>query len=159
MKSVGEAMSIGRSFTESLQKGLRSIETGLTGLNEPNSISRFDKNNTLEENQLAIKERLKVLASDRILCIAQAFRYQISLEEIQEITKYDPWFLNQIEFIVKEEENIKKDGLPKNKEQFLYYKRLGFSDARLGELSSFKEEESLNERLFDRSSKGGQLFN
>src|SRR6185436_5280007 len=84
MKSVGEAMSIGRTFQESLQKALRSMETGLTGLNE-----------------IAIYGALARPTPDRILVIAQAFRHGLSVDEIANACKYEPWFLRQIEQLVK----------------------------------------------------------
>ena len=102
MKSVGEVMSIGRNFAESLQKGLRSIETGLNGFNE----IKFEGS---KDNQV---DNLKVALSrprpDRLLLIAQAFREEISLEEIQNITKVDPWFLEQIKIIIDKEKSIIK---------------------------------------------------
>ena len=87
MKSVGETMSIGRSFAESLQKGFASLEYDLSGLDAPKNISN-DKNNILEE--------LKKQSSQRLLIIGEALRIGISKEKINNITKYDPWFIDQI---------------------------------------------------------------
>ncbi|HVQ59079.1 MAG TPA: carbamoyl-phosphate synthase large subunit, partial [Solirubrobacterales bacterium] len=92
MKSVGEAMSIGRTFQESLQKALRSMETGLTGLNEIEIKGAPDKS--------AIVGALSRPTPDRILVIAQAFRFGLSVEEIAQACKYEPWFLRQIEDLV-----------------------------------------------------------
>jgi len=122
MKSVGEAMAIGRTFAESLQKGLRSMETGLTGLNEVDI-----------DGDLA--ETLALARDDRLLVIAQAFRAGMSLKDIQAASHFDPWFLEQIEMLVQAEETIRKDGLPDDAAGLLALKKRGFSDDRLGELS------------------------
>jgi carbamoyl-phosphate synthase large subunit len=88
MKSVGEAMSAGRSFAESVQKALRSMETGLTGFNEVEILSGHDRNR--------LRAALARPTPDRLLVIAQALRLGMSIEEIQAICKYDPWFLREI---------------------------------------------------------------
>jgi carbamoyl-phosphate synthase large subunit len=132
MKSVGEAMSIGRTFAESLQKGLRSMETDLTGLNEV-VIEGAEGG-----NKNAVKLALTIPSPDRLLVIAQAFRHGLSLEEVQAASKYDPWFLAQIENIVATEEKIKQDGLPKDAPSLLKLKKMGFSDDRLAELIGCK---------------------
>ena len=127
MKSVGEAMSIGRTFQESLQKALRSMETGLTGLNEIEIKGAPDKS--------AIVGALARPTPDRILVIAQAFRYGLNGEEIAQASKYEPWFLRQIEQLVAIEASVRKDGLPKDAKAFFDLKKKGFSDERLGELT------------------------
>ena len=127
MKSVGEVMSIGSDFAESLQKGLRSMETGLTGLNEVEGFDGEDGDDILAQLCLA--------RPDRLLLIAQAFRLGHSLEGIQESCHYDPWFLDQIETLVAAEARIKSDGLPDDTPGLLALKKMGFSDDRLGELS------------------------
>ena len=96
MKSVGEAMAIGRSFAESLQKGLRSMETGLTGLNEV-YVEGVSDELSLAENQRLIKKDLARLSPDRLLRVAQAMRYGIKDDDLHDITSFDPWFLNQIQ--------------------------------------------------------------
>ena len=126
MKSVGEAMSIGRSFAESLQKGLRSMEIGLTGLNEVEIVGA--------PNHDSIEAALSQHHPNRILYVAQAIRHGMSLKKIQKSSGFDPWFLDQIEMIVKFEEGLREKGLPSNKSDFLTVKKLGFSDARIGEL-------------------------
>ncbi|MCU7611909.1 carbamoyl-phosphate synthase large subunit [Anaplasma capra] len=126
MKSVGEAMAIGRSFTESLQKALCSLEAGYNGLNE-----FFPAGTELEE----VCTALEAPSPNRILMIADALRMGVSIEKIGEITKYDPWFLKQIEIIVAYEREIRKNGLPETKAELLQLKKIGFSDARLAELS------------------------
>ena len=127
MKSVGEAMSIGRTFQESLQKALRSMETGLTGLNEIEIKGAPDKS--------AIAGALALPTPDRILVIAQAFRHGLTVEEIAQASKYEPWFLRQIEQLVAIEASVRKDGLPTDTKAFFDLKKKGFSDERLGELT------------------------
>ncbi|WP_295145222.1 carbamoyl-phosphate synthase large subunit [uncultured Reyranella sp.] len=127
MKSVGEAMSIGRTFQESLQKALRSMETGLTGLNEIEIKGAPEKS--------AIAGALALPTPDRILVIAQAFRHGLTVEEIARASKYEPWFLRQIEQLVTIEANLRKDGLPTDAKAFFDLKKKGFSDERLGELT------------------------
>jgi carbamoyl-phosphate synthase large subunit len=127
MKSVGEAMSIGRTFQESLQKALRSMETGLTGLNEIEIKGAPDKS--------AVVGALSRPTPDRVLVIAQAFRYGLSVEEIAHASKYEPWFLRQIEQLVKIEAEVRAKGLPKDAKDFIDLKKKGFSDERLAELT------------------------
>jgi carbamoyl-phosphate synthase large subunit len=123
MKSVGEAMAIGRSFQESLQKALCSLETGLSGLND----MPF-------ETESALRQALGVQSPDRLRVIAEAFRMGLSVEDVQAVTSFDPWFLRQIEDIVKTEARIKANGLPRDKAELIELKSKGFSDKRLGEL-------------------------
>ncbi len=108
MKSVGEAMAIGRSFPESLQKALRSMETGLTGLDEV-EIPGLDWNEPERDKVLAA---LAAPTPDRLLVTAQAMRAGFSIEDIHDITKYEPWFLRQIKAIVDAEMDVKANGLP-----------------------------------------------
>ncbi|WP_417832470.1 carbamoyl-phosphate synthase large subunit [Terasakiella sp.] len=130
MKSVGEAMSIGRTFQESLQKGLRSMETGLTGLNEV-EIEGADG----PDGKMAVIRELQKPRSDRLLVIAQAFRHGLSMEEIQAACKYEPWFLRQIEGLIKAEEELSLKGLPRSADDLQRYKKMGFSDKRISELT------------------------
>lgn len=134
MKSVGEAMAIGRTFAESFQKALRSLETGLTGLNEID----FDDSDP-DTLKAALKARLSILAPDRLLVIAQAFRHGMSVEKIFQYTSIDPWFLRQIETLVKAESWLAETGLPKTESEWRAIKAEGFSDARIGELTDTKE--------------------
>jgi len=127
MKSVGEAMAIGRTFAESLQKGLRSMEIGLTGLNPIDIPGAPDRD--------AVRAALAQPHPNRILYVAHAFRLGLDLETVRAACKFDPWFLRQIEALVKEEEAIRTNGLPADKTGFLRLKKMGFSDARLAELS------------------------
>ncbi|MEO1020330.1 MAG: carbamoyl-phosphate synthase large subunit, partial [Pseudomonadota bacterium] len=137
MKSVGEAMGIGRTFAESFQKALRSLETGLTGLDDfviPGLESDID-------SDTAIRSLLAQPTPDRLRVIGQAFRYGMTLEEIRSISHYDAWFLAQIEEIVETEGHVEKEGLPEDSASFSALKALGFSDARLATLSGKTEQE------------------
>ncbi|MDP6429863.1 MAG: carbamoyl-phosphate synthase large subunit [Rhodospirillales bacterium] len=127
MKSVGEAMAIGRNFAESLQKGLRSMETGLTGLNEVEIEGAPDAD--------ALRAALAEPRPNRILYVAQAFREGLSFEDIQAASHFDPWFLAQIEAIVAAEEEVRAGGIPDDGPGLLRFKKMGFSDARLAELA------------------------
>jgi len=141
MKSVGEAMAIGRTFAESLQKGLRSMETGLTGLNEV-TIEGVEEKDAKD----AIRKAIAEPRVNRILYIAQAFRHGLSVEEVNRLSFFDPWFLHQIKAIVDEEARIREHGLPIDAPGLLRLKKMGFSDARLAELSG----KSLTETAFRR---------
>ncbi|MDH3240242.1 MAG: carbamoyl-phosphate synthase large subunit [Alphaproteobacteria bacterium] len=134
MKSVGEAMAIGRTFGESLQKALRSLETGLTGLNEvdiPGAES--------EDRTDAIRKALAIPAPDRILVIAQAFREGLTVADVRRACRFDPWFLARIKEIVEAENTVRKDGLPRDSVKLQALKARGFSDARLAELANLSE--------------------
>ncbi|MEZ5758334.1 MAG: carbamoyl-phosphate synthase large subunit [Emcibacteraceae bacterium] len=142
MKSVGEAMSIGRSFPESLQKALRSMETDLTGLNEID-IPGYDP----EIGDInAVKAALAVPTADRILILAQALRLGMSTAEIHAIAKYDPWFIDQIRLITDAEKDVRKNGLPTDKLELQKLKSLGFSDQRLAELCGLEENDVAEKR-------------
>ncbi len=134
MKSVGEAMAIGRTFGESLQKALRSMETGLTGLNEVEIVGADGA-----DPKDAIRKALATPSPDRLLVIAQAFRAGVSVEEVNAACKYDPWFLRQIKALVDAEANVRRKGLPKDAAGLQRLKARGFSDARLGELAGVPE--------------------
>jgi carbamoyl-phosphate synthase large subunit len=139
MKSVGEAMSIGRTFQESLQKAFRSMETGLSGLNEVDIPDAVDADGKVDKD--AVRAALSKPAPDRMLTIAQAFRFGLSQREIQSACHFDPWFLEQVRQIVDAEEGVRRDGLPEEPEAFLRLKKMGFSDARLGQLTGHPEPE------------------
>ena len=131
MKSVGECMAIGRSFAESVQKALRSLETGLTGFNEIAINGGGSKD--------AVRAALAQPTPDRILVIAQAFRHGLTVEEIHAACKYEPWFLRQIQSIVETEAKVREHGLPQDAFQFHALKKQGFGDARLAELAGTTE--------------------
>jgi carbamoyl-phosphate synthase large subunit len=136
MKSVGEAMAIGRTFQESLQKALRSLETGLDGLDEI-EIEGYGKG----DDRNAIKAAISTPTPDRILQVAQAMRAGFSDEEIHESCKIDPWFLAQMRELVETEEKIRKIGLPTTPGAFRQIKAMGFSDKRLAAVSGKTEAE------------------
>ena len=135
MKSVGEAMSVGRTFAESVQKALRSMETGLSGFDE------VEIPDAAAGNADAIRAALSKPAPDRLLTIAQAFRYGFSVAEIQRSTRFDPWFLERIEEIVAAEREIVENGAPAadDVEGWRHLKQMGFSDARLAALAERPE--------------------
>jgi len=141
MKSVGEAMAIGRTFAESVQKALRSTETGLDGFDEV-PLAGAETNDRSE-----MLGALRQPIPDRILLIAQAFRQGLNVDEIHEACKIDPWFLRQIEDIVAVENEVKAEGLPKKAHDFLRLKKFGFSDARLAELAGTTEKRVTKARL------------
>jgi carbamoyl-phosphate synthase large subunit len=127
MKSVGEAMAIGRSFAEALQKGLRSMETGFSGLDEIEAPG--------DGSGEAFRTALSAPRPDRLVMAAQAIRAGLSLEEIHECCKFDPWFLGELMRIVDAERDIRADGLPQTALGLRRMKALGFSDHQLGKLS------------------------
>jgi carbamoyl-phosphate synthase large subunit len=129
MKSVGEAMAIGRNFKESLQKALVSLETGFSGLDRI-----FD----LNKNQ--IEKKLRENIPNKILLVAEAIRKKINLKRIFALSKIDPWFLEQIKEIVDNEAKIKNKGLPKDFNEFNRIKSIGFSDKKLSELTKTSED-------------------
>ena len=136
MKSVGEAMAIGRTFQESLQKALRSLETGLTGLDEI-EIEGFDPTRTMDDNdnKNAIRAALGTPKPDRLLKVAQAMRLGASDETIHNACRIDPWFLAEIRGIVEAESEIAAKGLPTTAAPLRRLKAQGFSDARLAKLA------------------------
>lgn len=136
MKSVGEAMAIGRTFQESLQKALRSLETGLDGLDEI-EIEGFGQG----DDRNAIKAAISTPTPDRILHVAQAMRAGFTDEEIHESCKIDPWFLAQMREIVETEQKIRAIGLPTTPGAFRQIKAMGFSDKRLAAVSGKTEAE------------------
>ncbi|WP_119679053.1 carbamoyl-phosphate synthase large subunit [Indioceanicola profundi] len=142
MKSVGEAMSIGRTFAESLQKGLRSMETGLTGLDE---VDLTDGNGVVDHARM--RALLSRPTPERLLYVAQAMRHGWTVEQIYEECKYDPWFLRQIQSIVETEAGIRGfglDGLDARKLNGI--KAMGFSDARIAHLTGRSEDEVAQRR-------------
>jgi len=142
MKSVGEAMAIGRSFQESLQKALRSLETGLDGLDEI-VIEGGDDPARLKD---VLIPALKRALPERIRIIAQAFRAGLSLTDIQPASMYETWFLRQIEDLVAAERSVRDHGLPSDRKGVLRLKSMGFSDARLARLAGMTEAEVRSHR-------------
>jgi len=132
MKSVGEAMSVGRTIHESLQKALASMETDLTGFDEIEIEGAPDNS--------AIIKALSEQTPDRMRVIAQAMRHGLSDGEIHATTMFDPWFLARIREIVEAEEVLRKDGLPTGEEGLRRAKMMGFTDARLAHLTGRTED-------------------
>jgi carbamoyl-phosphate synthase large subunit len=141
MKSVGEAMAIGRTFQESLQKALRSLETGLTGLDEV-PIDGFDPAKGIDDpdNKNNIRAALGTPTPDRLLKLAQAMRLGAGDELIHNACRIDPWFVAEIRGIVDAEAQIKAKGLPTTAVPFRRLKAMGFSDRRLGKLTGSDAE-------------------
>jgi carbamoyl-phosphate synthase large subunit len=133
MKSVGEAMAIGRSFAESVQKALRSMETGLSGFDEV-AIEGVES-----AGKDAVKAALAKPSPDRLLLIAQAYRHGLTTAEIHAACRFEPWFLERIAEIVACEAAVRQGGLPADRGGLLRLKQLGFSDARLARLAALDE--------------------
>ncbi|MEQ1940289.1 carbamoyl-phosphate synthase large subunit [Mesorhizobium sp. CN5-321] len=133
MKSVGEVMAIGRTFQESLQKALRGLETGLTGLDEI-EIPGLSGNDGPDDKN-AIRAALGTPTPDRLRMVAQAIRMGTSLEDVHSMCKIDPWFLEQIAGILAMEARIREHGLPEDAQNLRMLKAMGFSDARLASLT------------------------
>ena len=129
MKSVGEAMAIGRNFKESVQKALVSLETGFSGLDR-----------IFKLNKKQIEKKLKENIPNKLLLVAEAIRNKINLKKIYNLSRIDPWFLEQIKEIVDTEIKIRNEGIPKNFLEFNKIKSIGFSDKKLSELSNTTEE-------------------
>ncbi|HWI77288.1 MAG TPA: carbamoyl-phosphate synthase large subunit, partial [Sphingomicrobium sp.] len=127
MKSVGEVMAIGRSFPESLQKALRGLETGLNGLDRVRELESAD--------EARIESELARPTPQRLLVAGEALRRGFSVERINAISGYDPWFLRQLATIVLAEMEVRTSGLPSDAAGMRRLKALGFSDARLAQLS------------------------
>ncbi|MFC4724882.1 carbamoyl-phosphate synthase large subunit [Glycocaulis abyssi] len=138
MKSVGEAMAIGRTFQESMQKALRSLETGLCGFDET-EIEGFESADGPEGRRQAVLAALSRPTPDRLRVIAQAMREGLSVDDIYAACAYEPWFLRQIEEIIHAEEDIATLGLPEDAKGFRRLKAMGFSDQRLAQLTKSTE--------------------
>ena len=137
MKSVGEAMAVGRTFQESLQKALRSLDTGLVGLDEISIEGASDEDN----GRAAVRARLVTPKADRLLVCAEALRRGLSVEDICAASHFDPWFVRQIAEIIAKEAEIRANGLPKDAVSFRALKAQGFSDARLAKLTGQRERD------------------
>ncbi len=139
MKSVGEAMSIGRTIHESMQKALASMESGLTGFDEIEipglNVGAWEE----ADDKAAVIKAISQQTPDRLRTIAQAMRHGLSDDEIFGVTKFDPWFLARIREIIEAERTVRKDGLPVTEGGIRKLKMLGFTDARLGNLTGRDE--------------------
>ncbi|MGR8979910.1 MAG: carbamoyl-phosphate synthase large subunit [Gammaproteobacteria bacterium] len=144
MKSVGEVMAIGRTFQESLQKALRGLEIGISGLDEIIDIGE-------EDAQEKMQRELRHPGPDRLRYVADAFRSGMTIDEVHDACKIDPWFLAQIEDLINIEQTLATKTLATLKEGELYrLKRKGFSDQRLAKLLGASESEvrSMRHKLF-----------
>ncbi len=136
MKSVGEVMAMGRTFKESLQKALRGLETGLSGLDEIEIPGLTGDDRPRD----AILAALARPTPDRLRLIAQAFREGLSIPEVHGACAYDPWFLAQIQELVRTETALRQNGLPEDRDVLHGLKADGFSDRRLADLTGQSEE-------------------
>ncbi len=140
MKSVGEAMSIGRTIHESMQKALASMESGLTGFDEiaiPGvSVGPWEE---ATGDKAAIVKAIAQATPDRLRTIAQAMRHGLSDDEIHATTMFDPWFLARIREIIEVERGLRNDGLPVTEKSLRHLKMMGFTDARLAALTGRDE--------------------
>ena len=140
MKSVGEVMAMGRTFQESLQKALRGLETGIDGLT-PLVTKGIDL-------ETVLRREMKIPGADRIRYVADAFRHGFDLADIKELTGIDPWFLSQIQEIIRVERRItNKDLNDITKDEMFSFKQRGFSDSRLASLLSETESKVRDVRL------------
>ncbi|HDZ53135.1 MAG: carbamoyl-phosphate synthase large subunit [Sulfitobacter litoralis] len=148
MKSVGEAMAIGRTIHESLQKALASMESGLTGFDEVD-IPGLDSDLPADaaQNEAALIAAISKQTPDRMRTIAQAMRHGMSDVDIHGVTMFDPWFLARIREIVDAEAEVRKDGLPLTEDGMRKLKMMGFTDARLGTLTGREEDNVRRARL------------
>ncbi|NOD49061.1 MULTISPECIES: carbamoyl-phosphate synthase large subunit [unclassified Ruegeria] len=140
MKSVGEAMSIGRTIHESMQKALASMESGLTGFDEIEipglNVGVWEE----ADDKAAVIKAISQQTPDRLRTIAQAMRHGLTDDEIFGVTKFDPWFLARIREIIDAERQVRRDGLPVTEDGIRKLKMLGFTDARLGNLTGRDED-------------------
>ncbi|MEE2915432.1 MAG: carbamoyl-phosphate synthase large subunit [Pseudomonadota bacterium] len=129
MKSVGEVMAIGRTFQESLQKALRGLEIGISGLDPMG-----------DTNDIELRHQLSVAGADRIRYVGDGFRRGLTVDQVFDLTAIDPWFLDQIEGIVAAEREIVDVGLQMSETSLFRYKQMGFSDARIAALVDEHED-------------------
>lgn len=134
MKSVGEVMAIGRTFQESLQKALRSLETGLDGLNAP---KQTDDEDPLQR----LQREMRIPRGGRLLFVADAFRYGLDVDEVYQYSQIDPWFLSQIQDLMVVEKNLLQQDITQlDADKLFILKRQGFSDARIAYLLRVEEQ-------------------
>jgi carbamoyl-phosphate synthase large subunit len=135
MKSVGEVMAIGRTFQESVQKALRGLETGIDGLAPLVTLP------LTEDARNALLEELRMPGPDRLRYVADAFRAGMTLDEVHRAARIDPWFLAQIEDLVREEARIESQGIAElDPARMRALKRKGFADSRLARLTGATEQ-------------------
>ncbi|KAK0356323.1 MAG: carbamoyl-phosphate synthase large subunit [Pseudomonadota bacterium] len=144
MKSVGEVMAIGRNIHESMQKALRGLETGLSGFNQVDHLVGAPKDDIIAA--------LAQPTPDRLLVAAQALREGLTVAEIHNIAKFDPWFLERLKEIVEAENEVLEHGLPRDADGMRRLKAMGFSDKRLAWLALKSANLRGNERGVARGS-------
>jgi len=143
MQSVGEAMSIGRTFPESLQKGIRSLEQGRMGLNADTGEQQY-----LEQDTSELLSQISVPTPERLFQIAELMRRDVTIEEINDACHIDPWFLDQMQAIVEERLHLEKaDCSSLSRRGWRRAKQLGFSDAQLAYLMQVDESDIRSARL------------
>jgi carbamoyl-phosphate synthase large subunit len=135
MKSVGEAMAIGRTFKEALQKAIRSLEVDRYGFEPDPSLTVGDPQETIAR----IRERVRRPDADRLWHLADGLRMGMSEQELHQLTGIDPWFLQQMKEIVMYEDRLQHDPGSLTTERLLEMKQLGFSDHRMAELLNVSE--------------------
>ena len=145
MKSVGEGMAIGATFAESLQKALRSMETGLNGLDEVVLSGAVGADGKVDKEM--IKSLLRPRTPGIILKIAQALRHGLCVDDIFATTRIDPWFIEQIRLLIDAENHVKQHGLPRDADAMYALKQQGFSDERLAVLSGMRAHSVKRHRL------------
>ena len=128
MKSVGEAMAIGRNFEESIQKAMRSLEKGLTGL-EPVADMEIDE----------IRAEIARATPQRLLYVAEGLYQGLSIDEVYKLCKFDKWYLERIDHLMKTERAMRENGLPTTAEGWMKIKKLGFSDTQLAKIMKVEE--------------------
>jgi carbamoyl-phosphate synthase large subunit len=148
MKSVGEAMAIGRTIHESLQKALASMESGLTGFDEI-TIPGFNSDlpDEAADNRAALTKAIAKTTPDRMRTIVQAMRHGMSDDDIHATTMFDPWFLARFREIVEAEDAVRESGLPTDEAALRHLKMMGFTDARLAILTGKTEKQVRTARL------------
>ncbi|HET6924165.1 MAG TPA: carbamoyl-phosphate synthase large subunit, partial [Anaeromyxobacteraceae bacterium] len=143
MKSVGEVMAIGRTFQESLQKAIRGLEIDRAGLESP--LGKRPGDTFTESEKVRIREGVRVPRAHRLFWVGEAFRAGMSVEEVQQLSAIDPWFLREIRELVEHEATL-AGGLPASREDWRRAKRMGFSDRRLAALAGTTERQAREAR-------------
>src|SRR3954449_1293006 len=149
MKSVGEVMSIGRTFSQAMQKALRSLENGTSGFASP--LGRDGTRSAYSPQDLArIRAEVKTATPERIFWVAEAYRAGLSTSDVAQLSAIDPWFLREIEGLVRAEEEIARTPREAPVPDLVQWKRLGFSDRRIARLARRTEAEVARQRVVQR---------
>jgi carbamoyl-phosphate synthase large subunit len=143
MKSVGEVMAIGRTFQESLQKAIRGLEIDRAGLESP--LGKRPGDPFTESEKVRIREEVRVPRAHRLFWVGEAFRAGMPVEEVQQLSAIDPWFLREIHELVEYEGTL-AGGLPASREAWRQAKRMGFSDRRMAALAGKTERQAREAR-------------